>query len=232
MTIVISFSLRLDTFICSNKRIIQHKGNKQTSFWKCKEDESVNVIFLVCTMYLCINHKVLHFFSLNLLNPTSFFCFLFFNRGDTIQYFGGLRSRELGQAPILLVFLFPRQALSSHHRCLCFAKVFLSHRSQVGNERGLGARQHSLWPNVHSIHLAIWTKASLYYDFCGSPWIFIQINNFFKLLAPGIEPLTLGSQVQRSPPRPRGTPCWLTLFRLLLQYQLHQVNIWFLQHLR
>ena len=30
----------------------------------------------------------------------------FFNRRDTIQYFGGLRSRELGQAPILLVFLF------------------------------------------------------------------------------------------------------------------------------
>ena len=27
--------------------------------------------------------------------------------------------------------------------------------------------------------------------------IFIQINNFFKLLAPGIEPLILGSQVQR-----------------------------------
>jgi hypothetical protein len=32
--------------------------------------------------------------------------------------------------------------------------------------------------------------------FCGSPWIFIQINNFFKLLAAGIEPLTLGLQVQ------------------------------------
>ena len=37
----------------------------------------------------------------------------------------------------------PRQALSSHPcQCLCFAKVFLSHRLQAGNERGL---QHSLW---------------------------------------------------------------------------------------
>ena len=74
-----------------------------------------------------------------------------------------------------------RQSLSSQPHCLCFMKVFLSHRSKVRNEHGLGARQHSLWPNVHSIHLAIWTKASLYYDFCGSPWIFIQITNFFKL---------------------------------------------------
>jgi hypothetical protein len=36
------------------------------------------------------------------------------NRRDTIQYQGGLRSRKLGQAPMLLVFLTPRQALSSH----------------------------------------------------------------------------------------------------------------------
>jgi hypothetical protein len=42
-------------------------------------------------------------------------CFLFVcNRRDTIQYYGGLRSRELGQAPMLQVFLTPRQALSSH----------------------------------------------------------------------------------------------------------------------
>ena len=41
------------------------------------------------------------------------------NRGDTIQYHGGLRSRELCQAPMLLVFLTPRQALSSHP-CQCF----------------------------------------------------------------------------------------------------------------
>jgi hypothetical protein len=51
----------------------------------------------------------------------SFFFFFFSNRGDTLQYHGGLRSsdstRELGQAPILQLFLTPRQALSSHPRC-------------------------------------------------------------------------------------------------------------------
>ena len=36
------------------------------------------------------------------------------NRRDKMQYPGGLLSRELGQAPMLLVFLTPRQALSSH----------------------------------------------------------------------------------------------------------------------
>ena len=40
------------------------------------------------------------------------FCLFVCNRGDNIQYHSGLRSRELGQAP--MVFLTPRQALSSH----------------------------------------------------------------------------------------------------------------------
>ena len=65
----------------------------------------------------------------------------------------------------------PRQALSSHPcQCLCLAIVLLSHRSQEVNECGLGALQHSLWPDIHSIHLAVWTKASLFHDFCGSSW--------------------------------------------------------------
>ena len=34
----------------------------------------------------------------------TFVCLFVCNRGDTIQYHGGLRSRELGQAPMLLVF--------------------------------------------------------------------------------------------------------------------------------
>ena len=50
------------------------------------------------------------------LKVTSELCLYVCNRGDTIQYHGGLRSRELGQAPMLLVFLTPRQALSSHQR--------------------------------------------------------------------------------------------------------------------
>jgi hypothetical protein len=34
------------------------------------------------------------------------------NRGDTIQYHGGLRSRELGQAPMLQVFLTPDDTMA------------------------------------------------------------------------------------------------------------------------
>ncbi len=40
-------------------------------------------------------------------------------RGDT-KYYGGLRSRELCQAPILRVPLTPRQALLSHPQCHVF----------------------------------------------------------------------------------------------------------------
>ena len=35
-------------------------------------------------------------------------------RGDTVQYHGGLQSRELGQATVLLLSLTPRQVSSSH----------------------------------------------------------------------------------------------------------------------
>ena len=138
--------------------------------------------------------------------------FFLFNRGDT--YYTVFRRspiKEIRSSPYATgMYSFSlRQVLSSQiHQCLCFAKVFLSHRSQEGNEHGLGALQHSLWPNTHSIHLAIWMKAPLFYDFCGSLWIFIQLNNFFKLPAPGIEPLTPGLQVQSLPPTPRVLPFW------------------------
>ena len=52
---------------------------------------------------------------------------------------------------------------------LCFAKVCLSHRLQAGTERGLGALQHSLWPDVCSICLAIWMKAL---------WVLCESMNF------------------------------------------------------
>ena len=49
-----------------------------------------------------------------------FVCLFVCNRGDTIQYHGGLRSRELCQARMLLVFLTPKQTLSSHpSQCFC-----------------------------------------------------------------------------------------------------------------
>ena len=44
---------------------------------------------------------------------------------------------------------------------LCFMKVCLSHRSQLVTEHGLGTLQQTLWPDVCSNHLAIWTKTAL-----------------------------------------------------------------------
>ena len=95
-----------------------------------------------------------HLFLFQVVRKT-FFC----NSRDTLQYHGGLRSRELGRHYHLTrVSMF--KLYNSVTVCfLCFAKVCLSHRSKLGNECGLGALQHSLWPDVHSICLAIWTKA-------------------------------------------------------------------------
>ena len=116
-------------------------------------------------MFLFTDYRRMMAISLILCSPN-----IFLNIGDTIQYFGHLRSREFGQAPILLVFLSPRQALSSHPHCLCFAKVFLSHRLQVGNECGLGARQHSLRPNVHSNPEQQLFKVAGTSDWTADPW--------------------------------------------------------------
>ena len=60
-------------------------------------------------------------------------CLFVCNRGDTIQYHGGLRSRELGQAPMLLVFLTPRQALSSHPRQQMVWLYWLQDRDSMPN---------------------------------------------------------------------------------------------------
>jgi hypothetical protein len=55
------------------------------------------------------------------------------NRGDTIQYHGGLRSRELGQAPMLQVLLTPRQALSFHPRQQMVWLYWLQDRDSMPN---------------------------------------------------------------------------------------------------
>ena len=62
-----------------------------------------------------------------------FFCLFVCNRGDTIQYHGGLRSSELGQAPMLQVFLTPRQALSSHPLKQMVWLYWLQDRDSVPN---------------------------------------------------------------------------------------------------
>ena len=60
----------------------------------------------------CRGVRTYVFSQIRLYQPLGFaktICFC--NKGDTIQYLSGLGSRELGQAPMLLVFLSPRQAL-------------------------------------------------------------------------------------------------------------------------
>ena len=69
-------------------------------------------------------------------------------------------------------------------------KVCHSPRLRLRNERRLAALQLSLLPNFCSN----WPSERSLYKICVSPWIFIHINNLFKLLASGIEPLTLGLQ--------------------------------------
>ena len=51
-----------------------------------------------------------------------------------------------------------------------------------------------------------------------SPWIFIQINNFSKLPAPGIEPLTLGLQSQSFTSTP-----WATHYINIISVSGHDV---------
>ena len=66
------------------------------------------------TQYCCQLHRVQYVFYYSTMG-SKLLCSLFVcNRGGTIQYHGGLWARELGQAPMLLVFLTPKQALSSH----------------------------------------------------------------------------------------------------------------------
>ena len=61
------------------------------------------------------------------------------------------------------------------------------------------------------------TVCTLQLWFC--PWIFIQINNFFKMLAPEFEPLTLGSQIQRGTPENFVKSNW--------NQKLHQSSLFF-----
>ena len=67
------------------------------------------------------------------------------------------------------------------------------------------SRQGSLAKPLYCCRRYHLTRTSLLW-FCWSPWIFIQLNNFFKFPTLGIKPLTLGLQVQHSPPTPQGLP--------------------------
>ena len=86
-------------------------------------------IFVLCHILWLPTHQTLTCYC-NILEPIHFcgsccllvilaiglVSLLFFVTEENYKYQSGLRTRELGQAPILLVFLTPRQALSSHPR--------------------------------------------------------------------------------------------------------------------
>ena len=74
-----------------------------------------------------------------------------------------------------------------------------------------------VWPSPYTIAGVIISPArtSLLW-FCGSPWIIIQLNNFSKLPATGIEPLIIGRS-----PTPQGLPnlhSYLLCFCVLHKY--------------
>ena len=90
-----------------------------------------NVVFLVtiAMVVVCTTLWVRILSEVVLSKSFLFFC----NRGDTIQYHGSLQSRKLCQAPMLLVFLTPRQALSSHPlQCYCASLKLLFFMIFVG----------------------------------------------------------------------------------------------------
>ena len=68
--------------------------------------------------------------------------------------------------------------------------------------------------------LTAWPSERRLYEFCMSPWIFIRVNNFFKLPAPGIEPLTLGLQGQSS--TPRGTQPKKLILEFWIEWKIPQ----------
>ena len=100
--------------------------------------------------------------ALGLLVFENVFCFVC-NREDTIQYHGGLRSRELGQAPMLLVFLTPRQVLSSHPLQQMVWLYWLQDRDSIPNwytinhPTTLHTHNETQWPTAaRRWHFALW----------------------------------------------------------------------------
>ena len=90
-----------------------------------------------------------------------------------------------------VIILYPRHYVS-----------FVLHKGMSfkwETECGLGTLHCGLMSPV-----APWPSEQMLYEFCLSPWIFIQINNFFKLPALGIEPLALTLQGQCSTPTLQG----------------------------
>ena len=112
------------------------RWNKKLSWYVCRKANILYLNPLPTISYSILSH-LMKFYSVwskwKFVFTTLINLVLFCNRGDTIQYHGGLRSRELCQAPMLLVFLTPRQALSSHPRqCFCASLKLLFFMIFVG----------------------------------------------------------------------------------------------------
>ena len=91
---------------------------------------------------------------------------------------------------------------------LAIFKIFFCNRPN--SLLSFGGPQHSdALPFTYDQYVVLELADKLYdfvtVCFCANPWIFNQINNFSKLPTPGIEPLTLGLQSQRSTSTPWGT---------------------------
>ena len=86
----------------------------------------------------------------------------FFNKRYSLLSFGGPQMYNSEALPFTygqyIVTELADKLYNSVTVCFCASWKY-RYRSQAGTERGLRALQHSLWPNVRSNRLAIWTKA-------------------------------------------------------------------------
>ena len=83
---------------------------------------------------------------------------------------------------------------------------------------------HSPMLSMIVIELADKLYNSVTVCYCSSPWTFIQINNFSRLPALGIEPLTHGLQNQHSTSTPWGTHFIKNLTQVLKSYYTVQCS--------
>ena len=117
----------------------------------------LNVVTTTTTDYGC---RMSSFKILNGPNPHAKPKQIFFNRCYSLLSFDGPQVYNSEAFPFthgqyVVIDLADKLYNSVTVLFLCFAKVYLSHKLQAGTEPGLGALQHSLWPNVRSNHLAI-----------------------------------------------------------------------------
>ena len=132
------------------------RWNKKLSWYVCRKANILYLNPLPTISYSILSH-LMKFYSVwskwKFVFTTLINLVLFCNRGDTIQYHGGLRSRELCQAPMLLVSLTPWPALSSHP-CQCFCAslkllFFMNFLSRLTTFSCCRCQGSNRWPLDH-----------------------------------------------------------------------------------